>query len=40
MVPKRVRRTYDNEFKREAVRLAVEEGYKTAEVERNLAIGT
>ena len=40
MVSKRVRRTYDLEFKREAVRLVVEEGYKAAEVERNLGIGT
>ena len=40
MVSKRVRRSYDPEFKREAVRLVVEEGYKAAEVERNLGIGT
>jgi len=35
----RKRRTFDNEFKREAVRLVVEEGRKAAEVERNLGIG-
>lgn len=34
------RRTYDKEFKNEAVRLVLEEGYKAAEVERNLGIGT
>ena len=33
------RRTYDKEFKREAVRLVIEEGRKAAEVERNLGIG-
>jgi transposase len=32
------RRTYDKEFKNEAVRLVLEEGYKAAEVERNLGI--
>jgi transposase len=36
---KRGRRKYDNEFKREAVRLVVEEGRKASEVERNLGIG-
>jgi transposase len=35
---KRGRRSYDNEFKREAVRLVVEEGRKASEVERNLGI--
>lgn len=33
---KRGRRKYDNEFKREAVRLVNEEGRKASEVERNL----
>jgi transposase len=33
------RRTYDKEFKQEAVRLVVEEGRKAVEVERNLGIG-
>jgi transposase len=33
------RRTYDLEFKKEAVRLVLEEGYSAAEVERNLGIG-
>ena len=33
------RRTYDKEFKKEAVRLVLEEGYSAAEVERNLGIG-
>jgi transposase len=33
------RRTYDKEFKREAVRLVLEEGRRAAEVERNLGIG-
>jgi transposase len=33
------RRTYDKEFKNEAVRLVLEEGYKATEVERNLGIG-
>jgi transposase len=37
---KRGRRKYDNEFKREAVRLVVEEGRKASEVERNLGITT
>ena len=37
-MPKRGRRKYDNEFKREAVRLVVEEGRKASEVERNLGI--
>ena len=35
---KRGRKNYDNEFKREAVRLVVEEGRKASEVERNLGI--
>ena len=34
------RRTYDKEFKKEAVQLVLEEGYKAAEVERNLGIGS
>ena len=33
------RRTYGKEFKHEAVRLVLEQGYKAAEVERNLGIG-
>jgi transposase len=33
------RRTYDKEFKQEAVRLVVEEGRRPMEVERNLGIG-
>ena len=33
------RRAYDKAFKREAVRLVVEEGRKAVEVERNLGIG-
>ena len=33
------RRTYDKDFKKEAVRLVLEEGYSAAEVERNLGIG-
>ena len=37
-MPKKGRRKYDNEFKREAVRLVVEEGRKASEVERNLGI--
>ena len=36
-MPKR-RKNYDNEFKREAIRLVVEEGRKASEVERNLGI--
>jgi transposase len=36
---KRGRRNYDNEFKREAARLVIEEGRKASEVERNLGIG-
>jgi transposase len=32
------RKPYDNEFKREAVRLVIEEGRKASEVERNLGI--
>jgi transposase len=35
---KRGRRKYDNEFKREAVRLVIEEGRKASQVERNLGI--
>lgn len=34
------RRTYDKEFKNEAVRLAVEGGCSAAEVERDLGIGS
>jgi len=34
------RRTYAKEFKNEAVRLVLEQGYKAAEVERNLGIGS
>ena len=33
------RRHYDKEFKREAVRLVLEEGRRASEVERNLGIG-
>jgi transposase len=33
------RRTYDKEFKQEAVRLVVEEGRRPVEVEHNLGIG-
>jgi transposase len=39
MVNSKQRRTYDKEFKSEAVRLALQEGYSAAEVERNLGIG-
>lgn len=39
-MPKRGRRSYDNDFKREAVRLVIKEGRKTSEVERNLGITT
>lgn len=39
MEPRKKRRTYDQEFKKEAVRLVLEEGYSAAEVERNLGIG-
>ena len=35
---KKGKRSYDNEFKREAVRLVVEEGRKASEVELNLGI--
>ena len=35
----RRRKTYDKEFKREAVHLVIEEGRKASEVERNLGIG-
>jgi len=38
-MPKQGRRKYDKEFKREAVRLVLEEGRKASEVERNLGIG-
>lgn len=34
------RRKYDKEFKREAVRLVIEEGRPAAEVERNLGTGS
>lgn len=34
----KARKSYDNEFKREAVRLVIEEGRKASEVERNLGI--
>jgi transposase len=34
------RRTYDSDFKREAVRLVLEDGLKAAEVERNLGVGS
>jgi len=34
----KVKRKYDKEFKREAVRLVVEEGRRASEVERNLGI--
>jgi len=37
---RKLRRTYDKEFKNEAVRLALEESNETAEVEWNLGIGT
>lgn len=37
-MPKRRRKNYDNEFKREAVRLVIEEDRKASEVERNLGI--
>lgn len=40
MEPRKKRRTYDKEFKKEAVRLVLEEGYSAAEVERNLGIGS
>ena len=40
MEPRKKRRTYDKEFKKEAVRLVREEGYSAAEVERNLGTGT
>jgi transposase len=39
MVNSKQRRTYDKEFKSEAVRLVLQEGYSAAEVERNLGIG-
>jgi transposase len=35
---KKGKRSYDKEFKREAVRLVVEEGQKASEVERNLGV--
>jgi len=34
----KARKKYDNEFKREAIRLVIEEGRKACEVERNLGI--
>ena len=34
------RRTYDSDFKREAIRLVLEDGIKAAEVERNLGVGS
>jgi len=34
----KTRKSYDDEFKREAVRLVIEEGRKASEVERNLGI--
>lgn len=34
------RKSYDNEFKREAVRLVIKEGRKASEVERDLGITT
>jgi transposase len=37
---KQVRRNYTAEFKREAVRLVTEEGYKVAEAARSLDINT
>lgn len=40
MEPRKKRRTYDKEFKKEAVRLVLEEGYSAAKVERNLGIGS
>jgi transposase len=39
MATKKHRRSYDQEFKREAVRVVVEEGRPVAEVERNLGLG-
>lgn len=36
---KRSRRTYSEEFKREAVKLVTEQGYSFSEAARNLAIG-
>ena len=38
-MPQQGRMKYDKEFKREAVRLVLEEGRKASEVERNLGIG-
>jgi len=40
MVKIKKRRIYDKAFKKEAVRLVVEDGLKAVEVERNLGIGT
>jgi transposase len=40
MEARKKRRTYDKEFKKEAVRLVLQEGYGAAEVERNLGIGS
>jgi transposase len=39
MENRKQRRTYDKEFKEEAVRLVLEQGYSAAEVNRNLGIG-
>jgi transposase len=38
-MPKQGRRSYDKEFKREAIRLVIEEGQSASVVERNLGIG-
>ena len=40
MLNRKPRRTYGKEFKKEAVRLVLEEDYSAAKVERNLGIGT
>lgn len=40
MVNRKPRRAYNKEFKKEAVRLILEEDYSAAEVEWNLGIGT
>ena len=39
MAEHKCRRTYDQAFKQEAVRLVIEEGRRASEVERNLGIG-
>jgi transposase len=39
MATRKRRRSYDKEFKEEAVRLVLQEGLSAAEVERNLGIG-